>query len=557
MKAVALFLILFATLVPIASAQTERAPNITFIPEKLSIGSAFVMLANLDTGPKEVVRISVLSPFYGHIPKVGNRYYCYFSNTDPTANCGPSPFIYSGEQQLTITAENQSGYFYNNDFSPSLNVTVGSITLEAGAVVKNTTVSIDVITSDFVDNVSYRVYDYKFEDVNISGNLTMERPTRFSTNLSLDWGTWWIAFYAPKGEDWGSYLLKVVVGPEQLIEPVVLAFGPHIDFVLGPDQTERTSSPICCVRNTIDKELELSAEVAPELAQFLSVQLESSVLGPHANMTYTITVKRLTGLNTINTLVNLVSNGTVVGQIPIDLSISTLGEITSPPTIITGLLTINPTSWATETVTGKTISKNFTLTNPTDKDYGLNWSVSSGLTGIELSMPTTVAANTSITLTATASFATEGKRTGELIIKYDGMAVTIPVLITVYKNITTDIIEQMAKFEEFLANLTEQQKSDLSSAIYSINTSLETASSRFVAGKYDEAINNLEQAKAKLDMLKSVYTVTPPAEFVFDPTVLIIPIVVVVAAIGGYFGWKFFKGLRKPKPIEKELEEEF
>jgi hypothetical protein len=561
MKAAAFaILAIFLFAVP-SLAQEERKPQIVFIPENISVGSAFVMLANLNTKPNEVVRISVLSPFYGHIPRVGNRFYCYFSNTDPAANCGPNPFTFSGEQQLIITVSNQSGCFYNCDLEPKLNVTIGGIEMNAGAVVKDTTAFVDVTSHTILSEVNYTVYNNKFEKTNQTGALKMETSTHFAGNLTLDYGTWWIAFYAQgKGGEWGSYLLKIVIGPEQLPEPVVLAFSKHLNVIFGPGESSWTSTSQCCIKNTLDKTVEIEPEVEPALAPYLSIELANSTLGPGSSTTYVITVRGLIGENTINTLVNLVdSNHTILGQLPINLSISVLGGMpTAPSVIIVGTLSITPSSWIGETMTGQIIRKNFTLTNFADKDYEL-YSSSTPTLGLSVDMPQTIKANSTISVAVTANYTSAGTYSGELAIrtKEDNITLTIPVIITVWANISSNIGSFSNDFANFVSNLTELQRESLSQAISSINSSITSASTYLTAGNYRAAERALGDAKAKFDMLQIIATAQPVQQFTFDPMIVVIPIVIVAIAIGGYFGWKFVKKLRKPKPIEKELEEEF
>ena len=217
------FLILLAPCV-----QALDAPNITFIPSMFSKDASVIAVA--DMGAAGSVRVSwrlLPSLDFGLIPKVDDKFYCYFSNSDPTSNCGPSPFTATtiGLDPYTFIVNAVDGLKQTSN--ASLQFHTGSITLlPTTQLLDNTLKMVVAARGALPTRVKYSIYRVSdLSSLAVGRELTYDITTdRFSGEEVLSTGEYYVAMWAYVGtesepDDFGGDLLRVTVG--EPVEEVV------------------------------------------------------------------------------------------------------------------------------------------------------------------------------------------------------------------------------------------------------------------------------------------------------------------------------------------------
>ncbi|RLJ08973.1 MAG: hypothetical protein DRP16_00290 [Candidatus Aenigmatarchaeota archaeon] len=299
-----------------------------FIPDRISVNSSFLMVVNADYSPSESIRVSwnvpgVMPPQYGLVPKVKDKWICYFSNTDPSSTCGPSPFplpTFGYPYEMKTEAVNQNGHMENK----TLNVNVGGIVLTPQVTVTGNKVYIVVWASGPVNGVEYEVYK---KDLNLLKNGEMEYKTEilgYTANLSLSEDIYYIAFKANSTDDFGGGVVKVNVGVNEEGSSELTA--DRIEFSAVIDKGQHYEITRFKIKNTGDQNFtNLVVEVPDELKKYLSVDLEKTSLDPMETTYMTVSLNGIESSMEIKTDLKLKTGSDFIMNIPADIKITVMG----------------------------------------------------------------------------------------------------------------------------------------------------------------------------------------------------------------------------------------
>lgn len=193
-----------------------------FIPTEqyLSPNSSFIVIANPNTNERP---IRMLWSVYntgnygiGSFQQVGNKFICYFSNTDPNATCGPSPFTESGSTQMYIYSIT-SDEIANN----TVDLGINTMNLDIRNVILDSETNILYINfyMNHIDSLKYSVYNDNFDPKQVNAQLVFS-PTPYPgyfKNITLQPGTYYIAFEADDNGNRGSNLVRVYIPKEDYL----------------------------------------------------------------------------------------------------------------------------------------------------------------------------------------------------------------------------------------------------------------------------------------------------------------------------------------------------
>lgn len=336
------FMFLAALLiVPFASAQLPD-PTVTFIPDEISANSSFLMV--VDPNVEGSIRASWIvyegpgTP-YGQVPKIGDKHVCYFSSTDSKSTCGPSPFALPdfSPYTLEINTSDSDG----NVGGESISKEVGNRELRPLITTnfENRMVYINLWVSpgDSLTGVTYETY-YAENITTVSGKsgiLTYhDQSGAYRKNITLGTGEYYIAFVASTSVgEYGGGVQRVEMasgtgdngnGEDYLdIDPVSLNILTEIG-----KKYEKSNFKITNLRDMELSPLSVSIpETSPvDINDYLTIRLSSANLSAFGSMYYSVVLDNLDGSMNIQTEASITSNGTTLGYIPIDISVSIKGN---------------------------------------------------------------------------------------------------------------------------------------------------------------------------------------------------------------------------------------
>jgi len=303
-----------------------------FIPDRISANSSFIMRVDPHATSLESVRVTWMVPGYevtdhGSVPRVGGKWFCYFSSQDAASTCGPSPFRQPSlglPYTLLVDAVNQLGKTQNT----SLNVSVGGIVLVSDVEIDGGNVNIAVYPSTVVDHVSYETYyaDSLTPVPGKSGSLE-KKVNAYVGSLSLERGEYFVAFTAESENDFGGGVARVSIGvgegsgsvtADEIVWSPVIERNQHYEVtrfrIINKGQNNLT---------------DLRAEVPQELSSYLSITLANTSLGPNGSMYYTVAVDNIATSMNIETYISLFSGENLLIRIPADIKVTVIGGGTS------------------------------------------------------------------------------------------------------------------------------------------------------------------------------------------------------------------------------------
>ena len=212
-KSIILCLLVAAFLLNAQGAGALEAPDVTFIPEKLSVNSSFLVIADphVDEGESVLVNWVVGGISYGSFPKISGKWMCYFSSTDSTATCGPTPFTEPGSYVFVASSLDQNGES-SNETEGENDIDIGSLRLSVLITKAGNDISMEVYPSDLVSGVSYQVYSSTGEAMSGLGGDLEKVEVPYVGEISLADGEYYISFEAESAGDFGGTLLRVFVG---------------------------------------------------------------------------------------------------------------------------------------------------------------------------------------------------------------------------------------------------------------------------------------------------------------------------------------------------------
>ncbi len=338
-------LLAFLLLAPFAGA--ILTPDVTFIPDKISANSSFIVTINPHATPTEIVGVTMIVPGVESgvrgIPYNTeiNEYLCYFSNTDPQQNCGPSIFKYSSAEwgipyEVRITAFNQ----YEQTENTTLNLTVGGITITSRIDVIGQNVYILAQAKGNPNSISYKVYNTADISNFVKSGTIIYNPQLFGypANITLTNGEYYIAFSASSSTDFGGGVSRVTVGQGipsegkislesctvnscQAVNKIVYAttINSGQTFTLKKFKLTNTGTENITAINFV-----LSTDPV-DVNNYISISAESTSLKPNESTFLIITLKNIQDDMNISTTVTMSSNIVQQFQIPMEFSISVIG----------------------------------------------------------------------------------------------------------------------------------------------------------------------------------------------------------------------------------------
>ncbi|MBI4182003.1 MAG: hypothetical protein HY520_03485 [Candidatus Aenigmarchaeota archaeon] len=573
--------LLLLALAPPAAAVIP--PDVTYIPAQFSAGASFIAVAQADLD--RAVRVNWLvgdvAGAYGAVPRQGDKFFCYFSNSgpeiftaaSPQAFCGPTPFLLATTPafptQMVLNAYDAQG----GTASHTENVTVGGFALNAVVTVENDTVFLVIAPQGGVGLPATVTADIISQD-NISSviggprQLAQDlRTLYFTGNISVPPGAYFLILHAVGSSDFGGdahpLLVGVAAGGQCLPSGggggsyALVADAVNIPgLFLSPGGVYEKSD--YHLSNTGN---EVISGITPLIPEAYRSILQITLLGnnsltPNATTFFKVTLSGISQATQITTVVNLLANGTVVGQIPVTVYAGVGGSSCQG-----GALAVNPQFWVGTLTAGNPQTETFTLLNTgTAVIAGLNATVGSGLQGVAtVSVPGSVAASGSGTVTVTFSPTTgEGSYTGPITIQSSGGSATILVNAQVTPDISGDIADVQGDLDLFATTLSDDQALLFSGDLQDIEDALDEAQGRLDAGDYQQAAALLAQAEQDLNALelRAGDTIAPsPSGEGGDFTVPVVLAVIVILGILLFLRRR--KRKASPEEGEEDLDEDF
>ncbi len=575
-----MFLVILTPAVPALAT-----PNVTFIPDDFSANSSLIVI--VDPGKvSESLIITWTCPecgFYrdylpgtdrGSIPKVGDKWYCYFSNTDNTSNCGPVPFTVttygSSPYSFIVYSLNQYGETRNK----SITLHTGGVELTINTTISGKTVEMTVWADTSVSGVSYAVYSADTVEAvpGKSGSLSYFSPNRaYIGNVTLDYEDYFIEFRADApGGNFGGELVRIplkqpgVVLPDGVVEVEDIVVEPVVlDILINRNQRfEQSGFEITNLGNVTIRNL--SVEVPENLSYYLSVDLAQDTLGPGGRVFFTVVLENIQNAMGINTNVNLTSNNTFIKYIPVNITVSVINEcpeVQEGCVTPTGELSISPMTWSGDFLTYKTESKIFTLTNLGNITLS-NLSYATTISSIidNVTFPSSIIPNGGVGgINVSIRSSSPGSYTGTLTIETEAGDEIVLIGANFYDDVSGDVSSLSNRMEAFKDNITTEQYNLLSDIITGIESDISSAQTRLGYSDYAGAKESYDKAYAAFIALSealSAEAITPQPEPIDMNLVMIITAVIIIAVVA----WVLIKKLRARRGREEEEfegEEEF
>lgn len=554
--------------------------GVEFYPETPSVGSGFIVVARVQANAS--VRVAWISmeacqevenSCFGHFPPSGDAYVCYFSNTDIDATCGPSPFYTPGSlYNFVIHAIDGTGSMASYEKQ----IATGSVPFNVYIHVSNDTIKMQVFQN--MDTVIYKIYDLGMSE-QTSGTLERNEYGTFIGDVPYNEHYRFVVFSGTGSSGpAGAALTIPQPEPEEDIPEsynIVAEDVKVYDAVVKQGKTFRYNSRITNRGDTVVEDL--SVQVPEALRKYLRISLDNSTLYPNKSTTMLVEVVNLQGHLEISTTAMVMAGDQKVGEVNINIKVSVLAEDTAaahePPTAVPSIL---KGDYLIEEATETLRIRN----NDDDPILIYNYTAPDLAPILSVSLPEDeIAPGSTGEVVLTFNPTTSGERLGILTLETDAGEVNVFIDVVFHTNISDRISNARSSLEAALSGLAESEKVRLSDITDDIESDLSSAQSSFDMGNYDLADRKVDSAMAKVSLVERVAEFlkggdsTPPTcdcDFSseceedcycdpdcvsagFDPTMIII---ILIVALGGFGGWYYFKKIRKPG-WEGEMEDEF
>ncbi|MEM7815995.1 MAG: hypothetical protein QXN71_02665 [Candidatus Aenigmatarchaeota archaeon] len=305
-----------------------ETPEVTFIPEQISVNSSFLMIADPKALPGEIVAVSWIIPgienAYGSFPKVGNKWVCYFSNTDPLATCGYNRFPYPSPYTVLVDATT-----YGQVENKSVNITIGGIPITTEIASSGTNVYMKAWAGGPVSTpISYKVYSSESFEIIKTGTMTYNPNIYgYTSNITLQNGEYYIAFTANSSTDFGGGVARVVVGGGTTpISKDISAESIIHNPVINPGQIY-TLRKFKLTNIGTQNITALSITVPQELLSILTINPEKTSLEHNESTIMVVTLKNIQNSLNISTYATLFSGSEQILQIPVELRVTVIGAV--------------------------------------------------------------------------------------------------------------------------------------------------------------------------------------------------------------------------------------
>jgi len=560
MKLVFGALFLFVTLMLVQPADALYDPiNLKTIPAPVAPNSGFLMYMDNPGDWAEPMRVewekygppncldstNHNAAFFGHMPKLGDRWVCYFSSIDGESTCGPSPFLgCSGgmSHQINMIAVNSAGLTANNTFA----VQLADIDLDTVITQNNSLIGMRVCgISDNLHQTTPAQYEVYSDNLTlVDGDYLTYDSFCYTGEVDLETpGTYYISFLATatNASRQGSDLKKIVIagtetpenGDPPITADVEYEFATQ-EITLGED-TETWNGRGTVTNTGSDTYANLTIEVPQSISQYLSAVPSKISISPGEVLSFTI---YLTGVDQgmeIHTNIYLKSADQLIAKIPIKIDVTKLGGggietiyVTEETVMIAG----NKDPFIKgSSVSGVPLTYTITLENHGDEPMvatDFDKTVSPYTTGVTVTFP-----SASIPVNGTGDVEIEiiSSYEGKITLETTVGTKDIFVAVDFSQDISSSISSQESRLDNIKTDLTESQDAYLSDIIGDIEDTLSDASS---ATDPVLAKTYLDKATGMIDTLGDTYSlvgssgVDPPDNGGFDIFGLLIPIVIVV-----------------------------
>ena len=563
-------LFIFALVMSVAALPQ---PTVTFIPDTLAENSSFVI--SVDPGIyNRPVRatwtvIGITDTDMGLFPRVGNKWTCYFSSTDKDADCGPTPFIH-GFSNYDMNVKTVDAY--GNSGNISVEVSTGLIKLAPLVTVTGSRIDILIFPSGPIPtSVTYAVYEGDFSLKDDYSPLNFDTNTgyyRGSTTITAP-GTYYIAFKAVDGlGNFGGGVEKITVGSGSsgggIISGEIQTDAVSFSVFMNATQTaKRTNYEM---QNIGTQNLTgISVVFDAAYSNRISITPVDDSLNPNESTFFTVEISNMAGVSSmlISTRANITFNGTVVGQIPVNVSVSVLNECgsgtgTCPPCNCppagSGGMSITPTSFSGDFQVGDTASRTFNITNSGDSEMtSLTYNTGTLSGTATVTLPSTIPQGGEGVATISLTPSSSGSYSGIITISSGSGSVSVPVSANFFVDSSDDI-------DYARLSLTELADFGVSSDVISgISALLDSAEDNIGYGNFKAAEEEYKEASAKIDVVLAMMSgpnPPPPPNGGGDNTGIIIILVILLAGLGG--GLFYIKKIKSKTGggDEEELEED-
>ncbi len=551
------------------------APGVTTIPPQLSAGSSFIALA--DGGGNESVRImwrvqGLESVYFGSFPRSGDMFTCYFSDSDPEATCGPTPFKFSTSGVDPYTMLVDSVNRFGETSNATVLVDVGGIDLASDVTVVNNTVSMIVYPSGAIPTtVSYAAYHRGNVSLVTSGYQPLKRDPftgYWLGNVTLPGGEYFMALSANSGEDFGGELLRISIplspgeggtckacpgetGEYPLESERVKLSG----VIISPGQEyEQTGFRITNTGNETFEEL--SAKAPAGFEDILNVYLDDDTLGPADSTLFTVSLSGIRSSMTINALVDVLSVGEVVGQVAVEIPVTVIGGGSG----VSGF-SLTPDTWVGDYLVSQGATKSFAIANSGAALKGIGYSFGGGLKGIaSATAPSSLEASGTGSVEVFLNPDFSGNYQGTVTLETDSGDKSIVVSVNFFEDISADLEELKSDFEDLKTSMGPEQVLLFGDALDGVDSAISDAENELDFGNYGAAEEYFGEAEAKISVLGSLSSYSPPSPRTSssggaDFTGVFVIFAVIVIAVAAVFLLKK-RGSKKSESIDNDLEKE-
>jgi hypothetical protein len=564
--------LLYVLLLP--SALAISTPNVTFIPSQISANASFIAIA--DAGLSNPTRVSWIVPgvgdvFYGSFPRTDNNFACYFSNTDATATCGPTPFTFSTIGFDPFTMQIDSINQYGETGNVTLDVAVGGIKLTPDISINDTHIYMVIYPSGGMPlGVNYAVYN---ENLTLySGYKSMEKDIKtgwYTGNFAILPGSYFIAFSATSSSNFGGGVSKITIpgGGEVCTIPengkskeeyVITADDVSLSkvYINKNQKFEQKGFKMTNIGNETVSGLTVSVPSA--ISSYLSIILEETTLAPNDTGFFNVKLDNIENSMNINTVVDITSGTDTVGEISVNIPVSVIGAAACA---VSGSLSVQPQIWTGEFLTDEGAEKTFSLSNNGDSDLtDLSYSTTGNIEDvITVSLPSSITAGEAGDVEVSLDSDYTDNYQGLLVVEAGDDSVSILINANFYPDMSFQITDLSDRLGDVEAGLSEDNLLLLESSIEDIRSLLDSTQLSFDSGDYMDAEKSFIEAQSQIGLLEDVSYIPfdLPDQPVVGETDLTLVVGVIVAVVVIILVFIFFKKFKKPKTTEEEFDEEF
>lgn len=541
-------------LLPISISALET-PDVTIYPSNISANSSFLIAVDMHTIGNESIRVTWIAPGvengYGLFPKSGDKYICYFSNTDSESTCGPNPYTTPFTYTMQLNAINQRSETSNK----TLTLSVGGIAIIPQISVIDKTAYMIVLTTGIPNSVYYTVYHTNLTEAKASRRMDYSPATdKYNANVTLIDGEYYIVFEASSTSDFGGGVKRIVIG-EDVAAPGGDQSPSHeganisVDKiklnVLIPSPGEEREVSGFKLTNLRDSELpNLSVSVPSDLSKYLDISFDKLRLDENETTFFTVELDNIQNGMNINASIPVKSGTETIGEILADIKVSVLGG-SGGVTQVSQDLRVEPDPIISgDYLRTETITKEFTLKNLGTGDItDISYEISSNIEDItEVDLPASVSGGMSEKATVRITPGYTGTYAGTVKIETSAGSVTVAVNIRAYRDIGSEIELKRTELDGIETDLSSEMQALLSGIFEIIRNNIDSAKTDFDNKDYLDAEKGFASIEGQITVMNDLSRLLTPGQIPdgggsappvagLNPTVVIIIIIIVVVLV--------------------------